>query len=188
MLAIFSMCKVLTDGVSRFATVVVCSDAPVRVFSCCPLVPTVLGSCPLVPTVLGSCCGRSSLLPVAKTCKLSLLSAIFGVCKPLVDCVSRSAAVAACPNGSVCAWASCPMVSTTSGRWSGCCSTLLDAKTRGIALLTRSSVVCKPVFALHRGLQRVSAIPFVGVRVSQRFPLHPDVGLDVVEGPPTQKQ
>ena len=86
---------------------------------------------------MGSCCRRSSLLPGAKTCKLSLLSAIFGACKRLVDCVSRSAAVAACPHGSVREWASCPMVSTTSDGWSGCCTTLFDAKTRGIALLTR---------------------------------------------------
>ena len=91
---------------------------------------------------MGSCCGRSSLLPVAK---LSLLSAIFGACKPLVDCVSLSAAVATCPHGSVREWAGCPMVSTASDGWSGCCTTLLDAKTRGIALLTRSSTACKPV-------------------------------------------
>ena len=96
---------------------------------------------------MGSCCRRSSLLPGAKTCKLSLLSAIFGACKPLADCVSLSAAVATCPNGSVREWAGCPMVSTTSDGWSGCCTTLCDVKTRGIALLTRSSTACKPVFS-----------------------------------------
>ena len=138
---------------------------------------------------MGSCCGRSSLLSLAKTCKLSLLSAIFGACKPLADCVSRSAAVATCPNGSVREWAGCPMVSTTSDGWSGCCTTLFDAKTRGIALLTRSSSRLQTCFfALHRGLQRVCATPYFGVRVSQRFPFHPDVGLDDVEGPPSQKQ
>ena len=135
---------------------------------------------------MGSCCRRSSLLPVAKTCKLSLLSAIFGACKPLVDCVSRSAAVAACPNGSVCEWASCPMVSTASDRWSGCCSTLLDAKTRGIALLTRSSTACKPVFSASQRFAACLCDPVLRCSVSQRFPFHPDVGLDVVEGPPSQ--
>ena len=89
LLAIFSTCKPLTDGVARFATAAVCSDAPVRVFSCCPM----------EQTVLGSCCAHSSLLPVARTREGSLLSAIFIACQPLVDCVSRSAAVAACSTG-----------------------------------------------------------------------------------------
>ena len=73
------------------------------------------------------------------------------------------AAVAACPNGSVREWASCPMVSTASDRWSGCCSTLLDAKTSGIALLTRSSTACKPVFLRFTGVCSVLVRPRTSV-------------------------
>ena len=56
---------------------------------------------------------------------------------------------------------------------------------RAIDALIRRLPTC--FFLLYTGLQRVSATPFAGVRVSQRFPFHPDVGLDVVEGSPSLK-
>ena len=91
-------------------------------------------------------------------------------------------------HGSVREWAGCPMVSTTSDGWSGCCTTLFDAKTRGIALLTRSSTACKPVFCASQTFAACLCDPVLRCSGVPRFPLHPDVGLDVVEGPPSQKQ
>ena len=144
--------------------------------------------CPMEQPVLGSCCGCSSLLSVAKVREIAPLLAIFSTCKPLTDCVSRSATGTACPNGSVCEWASCPMVSTTSDGWSGCCTTQFDAKTRGIALLTRSSTACKPVFSASQRSAACLCDPVLRCSGVPALPIHPDVGLDVVEGLPSQKQ